>query len=424
MSNYVKIAMTALCLVLSSCGLTNPYEKWLTGEDPDRLRPSELKNLLCDVGTWVVDYDGTDVYFQFGSDWSLTSDSDIPQVATSATYNLMSVSAREISLTLVGAGHLSYIEQDADEAYIVKAFSSSAISATGKNSGKELTFVPGDESALTALAAAKAALLVTVEACNAFVSAGYKTAAVHNAAGDFVCRFAINPEPRTIQFDVLAGGELTHTTVVVEADADDNLDFESSLTLAGVTVTGLMSTGNGVAFKGGSGLKVTTNGATRTYFLGGDYVTHAFSLRYGRGDAVQYLYDELNPHDEWGDIELNERDKRPIVFCPDNDKEKYWYTFFDVIEEEKGPQVSSQYNDIIFIPKTSGYMPFGGWEDGKGGEYDNAAEILNVLPRLMNALFHKDGLILVRDFDAEGYSNLWVLSPTTDFWLKATINRD
>ena len=69
-------------------------------------------------------------------------------------------------------------------------------------------------------------------------------------------------------------------------------------------------------------------------------------------------------------------------------------------------------------------MPYGGWEDGKGGEYDNAAEILNTLTRLMNGLFHADGLALVRDFDAEGCSNIWVLSPTTDFWLRTTINQD
>jgi len=414
----------ALCLVLSSCGLTNPYEKWLKDENPDRLLPSELKALLCNVGTWVVDYDGTDVFFQFSTDWSLTSDSEIPQVATNSTFNLMSLSAKEISLTLVGAGHLSYIEKTADETYIVTSFSSSAITATGKNSGKQLSFVPGDEDVLAELAASKEALLVTVEACNAFVSAGFKTAAVHNADGDFVCRFSINPEPRTIQFDVIADGELTHTSVTVAADEDSNLDFESSITLDGITVTGLSSTGNGVAFKGGNGLKVTSNGATRNYFLGGDYKTHAFSLRHGRGDAAAYLYDELESHDEWGDIELNEREKRPIVFCPDNDKEKYWYTFFDIIEEEKGVKVSAQYNDIIFIPKTAGYMPFGGWEDGKGGEYDNAAEILNTLPRLMNGLFHADGLALVRDFDAEGCSNIWVLSPTTDFWLRTTINQD
>jgi hypothetical protein len=414
----------ALCLVLSSCGLTNPYEKWLKDENPDRLLPSELKALLCNVGTWVVDYDGTDVFFQFSTDWSLTSDSEIPQVATNSTFNLMSLSAKEISLTLVGAGHLSYIEKTADETYIVTSFSSSAITATGKNSGKQLSFVPGDEDVLAELAASKEALLVTVEACNAFVSAGFKTAAVHNADGDFVCRFSINPEPRTIQFDVIADGELTHTSVTVEADEDESLNFESAITLNGIEVTGLAPTSNGVAFKGGSGLKVKSNGDSRTYFLSGDYKTHAFSLRHGRGDAVEYLYDELELHDEWGDIELNEREKRPIVFCPDNDKEKYWYTFFDIIEEEKGAKVSAQYNDIIFVPKTAGYMPFGGWEDGKGGEYDNAAEILNTLPRLMNGLFHADGLALVRDFDAEGISNIWVLSPTTDFWLRTTINQD
>ena len=424
MSNYVKIAISALCLILSGCGLTNPYEKWLTDDqDPDRLRPSELKAVLCDVGTWVVDYDGTDVYFQFGTDWSLTSDSDIPQVATNSTYNLMSISAQEISLTLVGAGHFSYIESGADETYIVKAFSSSSISAEGKSSGKALTFVPGDENALAAIAATKEALLVTVELCNSFVSSGFKTAAVHNADGEFICRFAINPEPRTFQFDVIADGELSHTTVGVEANEDGGLDFASSITLDGKEVSGLVSTSNGVAFKGGDGLKVKSNGDSRIYFLGGDYETHAINLRYGRGDAVQYVVNEITPHDEWGDIEFNERETRPLVFCPDNDKERYWYTFFDSFKEEEGAKVSSQYNDIIFMSKSDGYMPFGCWEDDKG-EIDNAPEILNTMPRFMNGYFHKDGLILVHDYDDEGYSYMWIISPTTDYWVRARNNRD
>ena len=397
MSNYVKIAMTALCIILSGCGLTNPYEKWLTDDqDPDRLRPSELKAVLCDVGTWVVDYDGTDVYFQFGTDWSLTSDSDIPQVATNSTYNLMSISPKEISLTLVGAGHFSYIESGAEETYIVKEFSSSSISAVGKSSGKALTFVPGDENALAAIAATKEALLVTVDICNSFVSSGFKTAAVHNADGDFVCRFAINPEPRTLQFDVIAEGELSHTTVGVEANEDGSLDFVSSITLDGKEVS---------------------------YYLGGDYETHAINLRYGRGDAVQYVVNEITPHDEWGDIEFNERETRPLVFCPDNDKERYWYTFFDSFKEEEGAKVSSQYNDIIFMSKSDGYMPFGCWEDDKG-EIDNAPEILNTMPRFMNGYFHKDGLILVHDYDDEGYSYMWIISPTTDYWVRARNNRD
>ena len=420
MSNYVKIAMTALCIILSGCGLTNPYEKWLTDDqDQDRLRPSELKAVLCDVGTWVVDYDGTDVYFQFGTDWSLSSDSEISQVATNSTYNLMSISPKEISLTLVGAGHFSYIQSDADETYIVKEFSSSSISAVGKSSGKALTFVPGDEGALAAIAATKEALLVTVEICNSFVSAGFKTAAVHNADGDFVCHFSINPEPRTLQFDVIAEGELTHSIVGVEANEDGSLDFVSSITLDGKEVSGLVSTSNGLAFKGDNGLKVKSNGDSRIYFLGGDYHIHAINLRDGRGDAVKYVCDEITPHDEWGDIEFNERETRPLVFCPDNDKEHYWYTFFDSFKEEEGPKVSAQYNDIIFMSKSEGYMPFGGWEDANGQEINNVPEIQNAMPRFLNGYFHKDGLILVHDYDDEGYSYMWIIRPTTDYWVRA-----
>ena len=150
MTNYAKIAMAAICLILGGCGMTNPYEKWLDEgqNDQEKLLPSKLKAVLCDVETWKVDYEGTDVFFQFGSDWSLVSDSDIPQVATSSTYNMMSLSAKEISLTLVGAGHLAYVDKGADASYVVKAFSNTSISATGKTSGKEITLVPANDDVM------------------------------------------------------------------------------------------------------------------------------------------------------------------------------------------------------------------------------------------------------------------------------------
>lgn len=421
MTNYAKIAMAAICLILGGCGMTNPYEKWLDEgqNDQEKLLPSKLKAVLCDVETWKVDYEGTDVFFQFGSDWSLVSDSDIPQVATSSTYNMMSLSAKEISLTLVGAGHLAYVDKGADASYVVKAFSNTSISATGKTSGKEITLVPADDDVMEKLAATKEALLATVKVCKSFVSSGYKTAAVHNADGDFVCRFAINPEARTLQFDVIADGTLTHTVVPVEAPDDDNLNFETAIKLDGKDINGLAFSGIGVILKGGDGLAVKPNGDSRVYFLSGDYQTHALNVNGGRGEAVQYLIDEITPHDEWGDIEVSDRETRPLVFCPENDKDHYWYTFFDSFKEEDGATVSEQYNDIIFMSKSDGYMPFGGWDDGNGGEFDNAKEIQNDLPRFMNGYFHKDGLILVHDFDGEGYSYYWFFSPTTDFWFRA-----
>ena len=263
----------------------------------------------------------------------------------------------------------------------------------------------------------------TVDLCNDFVSAGFKTAVAYNADGDFICHFSINPEPCTMQFDVIVDGELSHTTVGVEANEDGSLDFVSPITVDGKEVSGLVSTGNGVAFKGGDGLKVKSNGDSRDFFLGDDYDTHAINLRNGLGDAVQYVYDEITPHDEWGDIELNNRMTRPLVFCPDNDKEHYWYTFFDSFKEDKGAKVSDQYNDIIFMSRSEGYMPFGGWEDANGQEINNVPEIQNAMPRFLNGYFHKDGLILVHDYDDEGYSYMWLISPTTDFWVRASYNR-
>ncbi|MDT3356931.1 MAG: hypothetical protein LIR35_05015 [Bacteroidota bacterium] len=424
MNSYVKTAMMAFCLVLGGCGLTNPYEKWLDEgvKGEDRLLPSGFKAVLCDVGTWKVDCEGTDVYFQFGKDWSVNSDSELEKLATNSTYNIMSESADALRLMILGAGHLSYLLEDADEAYTVKEYSSASFTATGKDSGRVLTFEPAPEDALAKIAAEKEALLVTLRACQEFIAAGYKTAAVHNSDGDFVCRFAINQQEGHIKFDVIADGVLTHNNVDVAVDEDGNLDFKTSITLDGKNPTGIVLTNGDVAFKGVSDMNIVSNAESRHYFLADGYPIHAISFRYGRGDAVQYIIDEITPHDEWGDIEFNERETRPLVFCPDNDKERYWYTFFDSFKEEDGANVSSEYNDIIYMSKSDGYMPYGGWEDENGKEINNAPEILNTLPKFMNGYFHKDGLIMVHDYgveDDENHSYLWLISPTTDFWVKA-----
>lgn len=414
MNCYIKIALTAaFCLTLGGCGLTNPYEKWLDEcqENPDRVRPSEVKSVLCTVGTWKTDYEGTDVYFQFSSDGSVSSDSEIQKLATNSTFNVMSVSSKVVSLTIIGGGHLTYVDSNAEETYFVEEYSSTSITVKGKEGGETLVLVPAPSEEFEAINASKEALLATMAAANMFAEAGYGTSSVSDGDG-FVCRFAISPEKCSIRFDIIEDGKLSHKTNTITVDEAGNLQLGSPLTIGESTITGLALKGNNVKMEGAEELKVARNNVSRAYFLGGDYKTHKINFNNGVGDAVKYVVDEIMPHDEWGDIEFNERETRPIVYCPENDKEHYWYTFFDSFSEEKGPVVSSEFNDIIFMQKADGYMPFGDWGT------DNAPEIEKDLVKFMKGYYDKDGLILVYLPEGEE-SYLWLLSPTTDYWVKA-----
>ncbi|MBP5234940.1 MAG: hypothetical protein J6Z20_03045, partial [Bacteroidales bacterium] len=248
-------------------------------------------------------------------------------------------------------------------------------------------------------------------AANMFAEAGYGTSSVSNEDG-FVCRFAISPEKCSIRFDIIQDGKLSHKTNSISVDEAGNLKLDSPLAIGENTITGLALNGTNVKMEGAEELTVARNNVSRAYFLSGEYRTHKINFNAEVGDAVKYLVDEIKPHDEWGDIEFNERETRPIVYCPENDKEHYWYTFFDSFSEEKGPVVSSEFNDIIFMQKADGYMPFGDWGT------DNSPEIEKDLPKFMKGYYDKDGLILVYLPEGEE-SYLWLLSPTTDYWVKA-----
>ncbi len=416
MNCYIKIALTAaFCLTLGGCGLTNPYEKWLDEcqENPDRIRPSEVKSILCTVGTWKTDYEGTDVYFQFSSDGSVSSDSEIQKLATNSTFNVMSVSSKVVSLTIIGGGHLTYVDSNAEETYFVEELSSTSITVKGKEGGETLVLVPAPSEEFEAINASKEALLATMAAANMFAEAGYGTSSVSDGDG-FVCRFAIFPEKCSIRFDIIEDGKLSHQTISISVDEAGNLQLGSPLTIGENTITGLELKGANVKMEGAEELKVARNNVSRANFLSGDYKTHKINLIDGVGDAVKYVVDEFMPHDEWEFIEFNERETRPLVFCPreGHEKDHYWYVFYDSFNEDNGPVVSSEFNDIIYMQKSQGTMPFDDWG------VDISDEVEKDFPKFFKGYFDKDGLILVYLPEGEE-SYLWLLSPTTDFWIKS-----
>ena len=64
------------------------------------------------------------------------------------------------------------------------------------------------------------------------------------------------------------------------------------------------------------------------------------------------------------------------------------------------------------MQKADGYMPFDDWG------VDISDEVEKDFPKFFKGYFDKDGLILVYLPEGEE-SYLWLLSPTTDFWIKS-----
>ena len=66
MKKLIYIMLSLCCLVFYSCGMTEPWKDWEHEGDmsADRLRPSEVKELLCAAD------------FQFDEEGNVASDSD------------------------------------------------------------------------------------------------------------------------------------------------------------------------------------------------------------------------------------------------------------------------------------------------------------------------------------------------------------
>ena len=54
MKKLIYIMLSLCCFVLYSCGMTEPWKDWENegNMSEDRLRPSEVKDLLCTTGGW------------------------------------------------------------------------------------------------------------------------------------------------------------------------------------------------------------------------------------------------------------------------------------------------------------------------------------------------------------------------------------
>ncbi|WP_321332505.1 hypothetical protein [uncultured Bacteroides sp.] len=399
---YVLIT---LCLALYSCGMTDVWKDWESEgiPNPDRLKPSEVKSALCASDGWKLNYKGHDFYFQFSEDGTVAANSDytILDETVYTTYRFNSEGDNLVLLTIEGGGHLSSLgDDDSEDTYLVSAVSDSKITCKGKKNGDEMDLVAVSAAEIKSQIESKSLLL-------SMKNNGFLNGVIRDANDRFVAHYAISTSDNMIRFITLENRLAIHQESSLNIDGG-TFTF-SGITLEGQSVSKLTynSRGDGfAALEGVDGLTVTSNKDVVDYFNGTSYKTYKISKNNNLGDAKDELFDELG-WSSLGDVEISDRTKRPLVFCPSG-ADSFWYLFFDSMKDND-PLIKGEL-DRVYFTRSDGYMPY-------GGDLKSISEANIHLAKFLAAWFDEDGLYLVRESDGST-DYIYFLSPTTDSWFK------
>lgn len=405
MKKLTYVLMALLNLAFYSCGMTDVWKDWESEgiQNPNRLKPSEVRNSLCAAEGWKLNYKGHNFYFQFSEDGTVVANSDytILDETTYTTYRFSSEGDSLVLLTIDGGGHLSSLGDDSEDTFLVSDVSESKITCKGENNKVEMDLVTVPEKEIQDQMASKSLLL-------SMKKNGFLNGVVRDANDKFVAHYAISIPDQKIRFISFEGRQLVHQESLLNIDGA-TFTF-SGITLDGQSASELTYTSKGDGFavlKGVDGLSVTSNKDAVDFFNGTSYQTYKISKNNHIGDAKDELFDELS----WssiGDIEISDRTRRPLVFCPSG-ADSFWYVFFDSKNDDNDSLIKDEL-DRVYFTRADGYMPY-------GGDSQWVSETNVHLSKFLAAWFHKDGLYLVKETD--GNKNyIYFLSPTTDSWFR------
>jgi hypothetical protein len=414
MNKSINLLLVIICLALNACGTQEVWKEWESEGTPSdtRLKPSEVKAALCGTPAWKLTFKAHDYYFQFAADGSVISNSDATVLIgpDNTTYRINSQGDAIVALTIDGGGNLSTLpESDREDTFLISAVSATSITATAQKSGATTTFVPVTLTVISEQTAAKAAL-------TSMKTKGFFNGVVRSSEGEyapFVAHYAISLSEQVIRFSSISNRVLSHLVSPITYD-NGTFTFENAITVGGQSVTALVYSDNGdgaATLTGGSSLYITSSTDIVTFFRtspgNGGYTTHILSKANNKGDAKALLFDELG-WDQINDLELSDRDKRPLVFTPRGSD--YWYVFFDSQTSAGDLLIKGDELDRIYFTRQAGYMPY-------GGNAENISQTEANLPNLFAAWFHPDGLYIVREIIGSK-SYFYFLSPTTDNWFR------
>lgn len=166
----IRYTLLASCLfALCGCGTTDVWKDWEdqgTMNEETRLRPSEVKKLLCAADGWKLSYEGVDFYLQFDENGNVITNTNekILRPELEAQYHLDFKGEQTVLLTLAGNTSLQYLKNNQESTFLISSYASDLIAATGQAHGLTMNLSPVTTADLAANRETKAAILHRVEA--------------------------------------------------------------------------------------------------------------------------------------------------------------------------------------------------------------------------------------------------------------------
>lgn len=407
MKRLIYIMLSLCCLALYSCGMTEPWKDWENeGKmSEDRLRPSEVKSILCKADGWKITYKGVDFYFEFSADDKAVSNTDetILENEVESTYQIDYQGEKVVTVKLDNSGAFKYLQDGGISTLYITSYSANQMK--GNNGGDtEFTLEQITAEDLANNLAAKHAAIIErnkaqfMERLKNELNYGVFKGVDNKFVAHY--RFVQEDNQDKIRISVLENRILKHTTYSVTIEMDNekatvNLGFSS---LKGYSVSKLYYKFVNSTLTTDTDVKVIAHDMTSIKYYKNDLKTlsiNAWKDSDIHGDAKEELWQELNAYAARG-VEVNDRSQRPLIFCGSN------YTSYDANYTVE--------DDVITFHNTTPPYSVVGWES-------KHEEVQRTVPKFLNAYYHKDGFYLV--YEVTDKTRLYFLSPTTDNWFMA-----
>lgn len=380
----IRYTLLASCLfALCGCGTTDVWKDWEdqgTMNEETRLRPSEVKKLLCAADGWKLSYEGVDFYLQFDENGNVITNTNekILRPELEAQYHLDFKGEQTVLLTLAGNTSLQYLKNNQESTFLISSYASDLIAATGQAHGLTMNLSPVTTADLAANRETKAAILHRVEALEN-ISCG----AIREKGGDILAYYTLssdNDNNWSMQLTDIADGKVVHTNHALVLNVED--DRLGVVTAPGLDIKGhaLKSItydydGATQPVIGNASLVFDFNaGASWTDAYMGNWNTHIIDAKASSLDL------SLMPESQ---LEMDNRSPRNLVICPgsisDEDAGKWHYVFFEL------NAAANNGNSCVLFRNTAITTPFGGY----GNDVNLAKEQFKPL---IDLLFCESGL--------------------------------
>lgn len=409
---------SVLCLVLSSCGTTDPW-KDLENEGimgPDRLKPSEVKKILCAPDGWKMTYEGVDFYFQFDESGTVISETNekILEDKVESYYRLDFDGEKIVLLTLPDAGALKYLPEGVESTLRISAYSENKITATTEQSQKTVILTSVTTTELEANTKAKQDAILDKNKAEfvELLKMELRNGVIRDNDKKFLAHYSISGENMDrIKISVLHNRILTHHESALAISTNDEsgiLTFDPVL-IKDISTTSILFSFKTSKMSTDSQFSVEKNDKVVNFYVSKDFRTFEVNAKEGKekGDACDELWEQLK-WPNFSKLEISDRTIRPLMFCPGtvNPKPQYigYPTTFRCSENELDRIYFIQGGDPVLV--LSGGKPL-----------DTTIKLLvENCGKVLDAWFHEDGWYLIY---GENESTLYYISPTTNSWFLA-----